>query len=154
VYKLASDLSTSHDDETDCAILTCLVVCGLFVPAESIDRCAQLRSNTKRRLDQRKNRWCNLEKHMQPAQIVGKLSHHDLQSCKGGIGAMSLNQFQLTRFSKRVLEECQKWRNENYERNTKKAKTANTADSILGGFRIAPPANPWSFAKIISDNRF
>jgi hypothetical protein len=34
---------------------------------------------------------------------------------------MSINQFQLTEFSLKTLEECQKWRDENYERNTKKA---------------------------------
>ena len=33
---------------------------------------------------------------------------------------MSINQFQLTEFSIKVLEECQKWRDENYERNTQK----------------------------------
>jgi len=36
---------------------------------------------------------------------------------------MSINQFQFTEFSKKVLEDCQKWRDENYERNTKKVNT-------------------------------
>jgi hypothetical protein len=36
---------------------------------------------------------------------------------------MSVNRFQLTKFSKKTLEECQKCRDENYERNTNKVKS-------------------------------
>ena len=36
------------------------VVCGVFVPAELMHHHTLLRRNTKKRLDQRKNRWCNL----------------------------------------------------------------------------------------------
>jgi hypothetical protein len=34
---------------------------------------------------------------------------------------MIMDQFSFTKFSKKMLEECQKLRDENYERNTKKA---------------------------------
>jgi hypothetical protein len=39
---------------------------------------------------------------------------------KMGLGAVRINQFHYTESSEKVLEECQKWRDENYERNTKK----------------------------------
>ena len=33
---------------------------------------------------------------------------------------MRIDLFPLSEFSKKNLEDCQKWRDENYERNTKK----------------------------------
>jgi hypothetical protein len=36
---------------------------------------------------------------------------------------MSINRFQLNEFSIKTLEESQKWRDENYERNTKKSES-------------------------------
>ena len=33
---------------------------------------------------------------------------------------MRMDLFPLTEFSKKNLEDCQKWRDENYERNTKR----------------------------------
>jgi hypothetical protein len=33
---------------------------------------------------------------------------------------MRTDVFQFTEFSKKMLEDCQKWRDENYERNIKK----------------------------------
>lgn len=55
------------------------------------------------------------------AKILGWPRPHDLKFPKRRDKVlMSMDQFPFSEFSKKTLEECQKWWDENYQRNTEK----------------------------------